>query len=176
MSDLLDNPQLAAELKAELDSWLGTPWFHGGSRGGTPFALKRVGGDCVGTLLAAYHNVGLAPKLSVECYPPARTGTCEDTVGQSLSRILETLVSDGWLRRVSPIGDDLKFGDIITFKFAGLEHHVAAYAGGTNRMFYHSGGVGNLARFMMSSLNEDRFMKALRSAYRPTEQVSKGGG
>jgi len=168
MSNLLDNPQLADALKSELDSWIRTPWFHGGSRGGVPFALKGVGGDCVGTLLAAYHAVGLAPEIQVACYPPSRGGTCEETTRLSLSRILESLVDEGWLRRVALGTEPLAFGDIITFKFAGLEHHVGAYAGGENEMFYHSGGVGQTARFMQSSLNEDRYRVPLRSAYRPT--------
>lgn len=163
---LLSNPDTAARLRSELDSWIGTPWVHCSAERGRTRALKGVRGDCVHTIVAAFENAGIiAPVTIPPCASNAGIGTAEGP--ETMSSILTTFVSQGLMTMLNPLEDELLFGDLLTFRFAGREHHIGVYRGGRNGMFYHSGGgVGPTASFRLSSLREQVFKSALRRAFR----------
>lgn len=54
-----------ANLHAELESWLGTPWRH-------RVAVKGVGADCIHFVAGVFHNLGIIDfgSINVPDYPP----------------------------------------------------------------------------------------------------------
>jgi len=162
---LLDESR-AARLRAELESWIGTPWVHCSAERGRTRAVKGVRGDCVHTIVAAFENAGIIEPVTI---PPSASnagiGTAEGP--ETMSAILTMFVNQGRMAMLNPWHDDLIFGDLLTFRFAGREHHIGVYRGGRNGMFYHSGGgVGPTSSFRLSSLREQVFKAALRRAFR----------
>jgi len=162
---LLDSAK-ADRLRAELDSWIGTPWVHCSAERGRTRAVKGVRGDCVHTIVAAFENAGvISPVIIPPSAANAGIGTAEGP--ETMSAILTDFVNQGRMAMLNPFRDELLFGDLLTFRFAGREHHIGIYRGGRNGMFYHSGGgYGPTAAFRLSSLREQVYKTALRRAFR----------
>lgn len=165
MSDVFDNPENVAKLTAELDSWRGTPWVHCAVAVGPTRALKGIRTDCTHGIVAAFGNTGFvdAAKIVMPAHGarPGIAGEGESAV--SLAKLLAGFVERHILAPVDgELPGALKFGDVLTFRYAGREHHIGVFKGGENRDFWHADRNG----FGTASLNEDRQKKALRNAYR----------
>jgi hypothetical protein len=165
MTPVFLNPDHVRRLFVELDSWVGTPWIHTANVSGPQRARKGVGGDCVTILATAYHQAGFIEELELPAHVAFPGLAVESEVKDSITNYLARFITAGRLIRVNPRREPPLAGDILTFKFrAGREHHVGAYRGGINRMFYHCPGPGR--EFCSGTLNAGNFSMALVSGYR----------
>jgi NlpC/P60 family putative phage cell wall peptidase len=90
-----------AEFLAELRTWIGTPYRHQGR-------LKGIGVDCVGLVIGAARECGIAD-VQVTGYDRRPDGTL-------LSRMLE---------HVSPVAfNEAQPGDVLLFQFATVAMHI----------------------------------------------------
>ncbi len=89
-------------------TWLYTPFFHTGRQ-------KGIGVDCVGLTLCVAQELGIIPWYMTPTYSP--------------------VMPNGFLRAeverfCDPINnDDIESGDILLYKFGGLEQHTAIWTG-----------------------------------------------
>lgn len=93
------------KIKAEAESWLGTPYHHHA-------AVKGDGVDCAQILIEVYHAVGLAEKPDVGHYPP------DWMLHRSEERYL------GWIEQYCDIVEVPRMGDIAIFKFGRCFSHA----------------------------------------------------
>lgn len=164
MKFLFENPETAKRLTEEMDSWIGTPWIHCAAVAGPHRAVKGVGGDCVHVIVAAYESLGFIGQQILPAHT-AHTGFGDETDELSLSGYLLKFVKSGEMVHL-PRSTELMIGDVLTFRFASRDHHVGAYKGGKNSMFWHAGGSNIGSRFVASSLREHLNREALRGVYR----------
>ncbi len=173
---MFSDPDHAAALLHELDSWLGTPWAHMGNRPGKQLAIKGKGGDCVTIILTALYNVGALEPLDLPAHVAAPGISAENEVAHSITKFVRPFLDAGRLEQVNPKRDPLMVGDLLTFKLGGArDHHLGIcwgpinVAGIQNRFaFYHCPGPGS--RFSMSSLNG--YGTQFQSAYRLMERTT----
>jgi cell wall-associated NlpC family hydrolase len=166
MNPYFSNAENATRLVAEANSWIGTPWVHCAAEAGPTRAVKGVRGDCVHTIVAILEVVGAIPSQVLPAHNAHPGIASEVDMDETLAKFLGAKCAEGTLARVDPVVDELMIGDLITFRWASRSHHIGLYKGGANRMFWHAGGSGIGREFVLSSLNEGHYRRALCSAYR----------
>jgi len=151
--EIFADPDRAAALVAELDSWLGTPWAHRANTPGQQRAIKHVGGDCVTIPLTALYNLSLLTPLQLPAHVVAPALCRDDEVLESITKFVRPYIAAGQLREVAFKREPLIVGDFLAFRLrAARAHHLGIYRGGPDRLFYHAPGPGQ--PFMVESLNQ----------------------
>lgn len=167
-----DDADRRSLLIAECDSWLGTPWVACGHTAGPHRARKGIGADCTHWVAAAYEATGALTALQLPAYV-AHPGMAEESASPlSLAKFLDGLVQAGRVAHVWKRVDgwgvfEPVTGDLLSFRFAGRDHHVGIYKGGRNGMFWHAAGQDRGGKIMLSSIRESTFRVALTNLYRP---------
>jgi len=109
-----------ANLKAEMDSWLGTPYRHRAS-------VKGRGADCIGFVVGVLRNVGYRERFKVPDYP-------KDWHLHNMESILLREIRRQ-MRVEERHVDDLENGDLLLFYFGRTVSHAGFVWG---RWVYHS--------------------------------------
>ena len=151
MRPYFDSKQRQKLLKAELDSWLSTPWRH-------MCMVKGRGCDCVGLVLGVLVNVGfLRPEeIKLPPYPPDWHLHKEH---------LELL---NWFKSrpdVMEVTGPLQNGDILLFQYGKSPSHLGIFWG---KNIYHS--VTN-RYVLVSPLKDPNLKKRLVTIFRCMEEV-----
>jgi cell wall-associated NlpC family hydrolase len=106
--------ELRAQVVAEAQSWVGTPYISNGAIKG-----RRGGVDCAMLLLAVYQNVGLVPReFDPRPYPP------QWHVHRNQEKYLQHML--GWAKEV--LGSEERAplpGDVVLFKIGHVFAHGA---------------------------------------------------
>ena len=146
MTPFFQEPSDWNRLIQEARRWIGTPFLHHA-------ALRKRGVDCVNLWAEIYKAVGVSKSIILPDYSMGAGNALEDSQLESFITAL------GWMQEVS-IEDPLP-GDILTFRFGRVAHHVGGRVWG--RKFIHSiKGHGVIE----SSLEELRFGNRLQRAFR----------
>lgn len=162
------------KLKAELVSWLGTPWAHMAGTDGHQTALKGVGGDCKTILATAYADAGFIERLQFPAHGVAPGLLGDSDVESSIVKYLARYVERGEMLRLDARREPLWTGDVLTFRWGAREHHLGAalVMSYGERFVFHVPKPGT--RFILSPLSE--WFTHLRSAYRLLVAPKPGEG
>ncbi|MBU2548356.1 MAG: C40 family peptidase [Proteobacteria bacterium] len=114
MTAFFSSPSSQALLKAELDSWLGTPYRHW-------CGVKGKGADCIHFVLRVYQALGLVQW---------RRGLVPEYPADWHLHNTGELLLDGVVRElnVEPVDPDSpQNGDLVLFRFGKAVSHAAIY-------------------------------------------------
>jgi len=150
-----DDKERVRALRAELESWRGTPFRH-------KCGVKGLGADCIHMVCHALINVGAVPAGIMRRVPDYPRDWHLHTRNTLLQDMIEKHLP---VDRVPVAREDisaLRDGDIVLYKFGRSNSHAAIICGGT--IYQVIEGVG----FAAASLSDRQWNHRIRRAYRLT--------
>lgn len=135
-------------VEAVANTWLGTPYVHGGS-------LRGIGVDCVHLVEEVLRGAGLLPAVDCGAYPR------DWFVHRDDERLLA-----GVRERCDPVEGEWQAGDILLFRFGRCQAHAGVYLG-DGKMIHCTREDGVTISFPESARWYDR----LCGAWRPRGRV-----
>ncbi len=134
------------EILEQARTWIGTPYHHAGRS-------KGAGVDCIGLVVGAARELGIAVSLDTTAY---NRGDNLALMTGGLAHFCDAV----------PEGDCLSPGDVLIFRGGRILHHVAIYAGQNTNDQHTMIHVYDAAGFVAEVELTDAWMRLLHAVYR----------
>lgn len=127
MTPVFQDPDLCIRLCNEAETWLRTPFHHGGK-------VKGAGTDCINLINGIF--IAVMPGFTGLEFPPYKL---DETLHREDSRLQQFLDADPRVEKVAAFEEEQKGklvglrllpGDLLGFRIAGGMHHLGLSLGG----------------------------------------------